>query len=89
MKPMRVLYLAIIVVSLSLAFVYYYQYQLKNEELGQYQSLSRLSNRAFEEVSARLAQSQKELKAAWERIERLDVAIASLEKDNFSFRDAS
>ncbi len=87
MKPLRVVYLLVLLISVGLAALFYYQYQAKDKELTQYQHLSRLSEEVFTKVDARLEETKRELDRSLKEIENLNKTIADLEKQNLGFKD--
>lgn len=87
MKPVRIVYLLVLIVSLGLAFVLYYQYHLRDRELLRYKEFNQYTAQALEELNAKLAQDSKELEQALRKIEILSKRIASLEEDRLVYQD--
>ncbi|MCQ9208365.1 MAG: hypothetical protein NG712_03200 [Omnitrophica bacterium] len=86
MKPLRIVYLTVLLASLGLSSIFYYKYQLKGSVLAQYRNLSQVSNEVLKAITAELAQSKKDLEESLQEAARLNKTIASLEKEKTNFK---
>lgn len=84
-KPIRILYLIILIMSLGLSATFYWQYRLKEKELSEHQRFNRIANKTLTEISAELVQSKKELEEYLQKIEQLNTTISTLESRNLKF----
>jgi chromosome segregation ATPase len=76
-----------LIVSLVASGIFYYCYNLRDEEMLEYQRMSRESRKAVREVNAELEQNKVSLERALKEVSELNGAINSLRKDNVNFRE--
>ncbi len=87
MRLLRILYAVAVIASLGAAFFFYWQYRLVDDALLRHREFTRLSDREFSAISAKLIQTESELKQSLEKIEELNRSIAALEKEKTGFSD--